>query len=81
MAAAAVFRAVDDEHGAGGRQIAGEIAAVVDVDGVGAERRGERMAADAGELDAEFVRNFVAGRDVVEYEGRAGRRHLVRAAR
>ena len=30
------------------------------------------MGAGAGELDAELVRDFVAGRDVVEHEGGQG---------
>ena len=73
VAAAAIFRAVDDQDGTGGGQIAGEVAAVVDVDGIGAEARPvSQVAADAGELHAELVRDFVAGRDVVEHEGGQG---------
>ena len=60
MAATAIFRAVDDEDGTGSGQIAGEVAAVVDVDGVGAEGSRKGVAADAGKLGAELVRDFIA---------------------
>src|SRR5688572_3603523 len=72
MPAAAVFRAIDDQDGTGGGQVAGVIAAVVDVDRISAERGGERMPANAGELDTELVGDLVAGRDVIEYESWEG---------
>ena len=67
--AAAVLRAVDDEHRPGRRQFAGKVAAVVDLHRVGRQRRRQPVRPRAGELHAKLVRQFFARRNVLQYQG------------